>query len=381
MKIAILGAGLVGTALTRLLIKNEATERVAVIDQNGNALNELDQKVKSPKLRTHRIRINKEQAVSSVLNQYDCVISALPSQHNRKITELCISLRKNLVDLGAKDETLEYQLHFNDEARKNGVFIVPGCGMAPGLVNVATLQAMKSFDVVDDIRIYAAGLPVHPTPPFNYWHAFSVKWLIDEYANPTLLMENGEKKYVPSLSGVEKISFDALDNTQEFEAFHIAGQISSLVHHLEGKVKNLSFKTIRYPGHALIFQGLLAMGFGEKRIVDIQTNLTYRELTVRQLNKALPEESEDVVLIRIVVSGNKDGTDTQKTFELVKKYDEADQMSSLMYCTAIPATVAAQMIINGEVDQAGGVFNPEMLFPQERFLQLVADHGLKFEEK
>lgn len=378
MKVAVLGAGLVGTALAKLYAKEDIVDRIIVIDQNGNALNELDKKVDSPKLRTHRTKINKEQLLESVFSGVDVIVSALPSQFNRKITDLAVRLGINLIDLGAKDETLQFQYSFHEQARANNMWVIPGCGLAPGLVNIVAKHGFDEFDSVEDIKIYATALPVQPQPPFNYWQAFSVKGLIDEYANQTLLIQNGEKVYVDSLGGKELVTLDGLKEFGELEAFYMSGQITSLVNELEGKVKNLEFKAMRYPGHADIFRALFQMGFAEKRIIDVQTNLTYRQLIVRQLQKALPTETRDMVFFQVTISGIKAGKTCKMVYELKKDYDDEDDLSAIMYSTAMPAIIASMLVYEGKIDSPGGVYHPETILPKKEFIERLKEHNLSF---
>jgi len=86
--------------------------------------------------------------------------------------------------------------------------------------------------------------------------------------------------------------------------FNTSGGIGSLGETLKGKVKNLAYKTIRYPGHRDIMKTLLHdLGLRDRR--DLLKNV---------LENAVPATMQDVVLIFVTVSGIKDGQLMQETY-------------------------------------------------------------------
>jgi saccharopine dehydrogenase-like NADP-dependent oxidoreductase len=55
-----------------------------------------------------------------------------------------------------------------------------------------------------------------------------------------------------ALEGLERFSLDGVN----YEAFSTSGGIGSLCETLEGTVRNLNYKTVRYPGHRDMIQML-----------------------------------------------------------------------------------------------------------------------------
>ena len=88
-----------------------------------------------------------------------------------------------------------------------------------------------------------------------------------------------------------------------FEAFHTSGGVGTLCDTLLGKVRSLNYKTIRYRGH----RELIAFLLNDLRLND------RRALLKDILENAIPVTPQDVVLIFITVSGQKDGRLTQIT--------------------------------------------------------------------
>lgn len=376
MKIAILGAGAVGKALTQLYCDNPTVTAVNVIDQNGNALSELEQICQHQKLRTYRVNIERERSLLSLLKGFDCVISALPYEYNIKLTELAIETGINYIDFGGHDDVLEEQMKLSDMARSRELWVIPNSGLAPGLVNILAMHGFETFDQTNQIRIWSAGLPVNPVPPFNFQIAFSPASLINEYVNPSLIIEHGMLQKVPSLEGYETIRFDTRPDVGELEAFYVSGNINSLAKNLEGKVELLTYKTLRYPGHRDIIKALMDLGFGSGQIIDIRTNLTFRDLLIRQINKNLPSGDQDLVLVKVLIDGILDGEPASREYELIHDLTDDDNLSAMMACTTIPTVIISELIGEHQLDGNGGVCTPEMVVPKDEFLKRMREKGL-----
>jgi lysine 6-dehydrogenase len=377
MKIAIIGAGAVGTALTKLFCNDESTSSVILIDKNGSILNAISQKLEScSKLRTHRLGLENRIAIKTLIKGFDCFISALPHKNNFDLACLALESRINYIDFGADDEILEQQMGLHEKASTEGIWLVPNAGLAPGLLNILVARACELYNRTDRIYIRAAGLPKHPEPPLNYYLSFSVQGLLSEYLNPALIIENREARYVDSLGGYERLRFDNYQEVGELEAFYTSGQSASLVRHLEGQVDHLDFKTIRYIGHRDIMKAVFSLGLDQKKIIDVRTNLTYRELLVRQLQKNLPQTIEDIVLAKVIIEGEKDGRYLRTVYEIAHSFDEENTMSAQMACTAIPAVLIARQLTGKLLPAAGGARPPELVINKEQFLDDIAGMGI-----
>ncbi|HAC16157.1 MAG TPA: hypothetical protein DCE78_09485, partial [Bacteroidetes bacterium] len=203
MKIAVLGAGAAGTAITRFLSQEKNVTSIRVLDRNGNALDELESTAGNSKLRIHRVAIDKEMSVTALLNGVDCIISALPFKHNYKVASIALKAGIPYVDLGGDDDITTKQLKLDDQAREANIFMIPNSGFAPGLVNILAMHGFESYDSVDSIIIRAAALPKEPVPPLNYHLSFSPVGLVNEYLNKVTVIENGELIYMDALDGYE----------------------------------------------------------------------------------------------------------------------------------------------------------------------------------
>jgi lysine 6-dehydrogenase len=375
MKIAILGAGMVGAALTKLFCSNAKTQSVVVLDSNGTALEELEESINSPLLKTFKISIERESSIIGLLKGFDCLVSALPYKHNVQLTQLALKMEINYIDLGGRDGMFETQKALHNDAVLAQKWIIPNCGFAPGMINIMAMHGYEDFDTVDSIRIRAAGLPVNPIPPLNYQLGFSPVGLVEEYIEKPLIIHDGVATYVNALDGYETLSFRARPDLGEFESFYVSSRITTLARELEGKVNYLDYKTVRYKGHCDIFKSLFQLGFDSKQIIDIRASLTYRDLLIRQISRKLPSGGKDFVVGKVLVSGTRNGQTKLRDYELFHESDEPG-MSAIMAATAIPVVAMAEFITEGKLPGKGGVYTPEMIVPKTQFLERLVEKGL-----
>jgi Saccharopine dehydrogenase C-terminal domain len=103
------------------------------------------------------------------------------------------------------------------------------------------------------LKMRVGALPQYPSNALNYNLTWSTDGVINEYCEPCEAIVNGELREVPPLEAREEFALDGVT----YEAFNTSGGLGSLCETLKGKVDNLNYKTIRYPGHAAIMKALL----------------------------------------------------------------------------------------------------------------------------
>jgi saccharopine dehydrogenase-like NADP-dependent oxidoreductase len=78
----------------------------------------------------------------------------------------------------------------------------------------------------------------------NYNLTWSTDGVINEYFKPCEAIVNGVRREVPPLEESEELSLDGVT----YEALNTSGGLGTLCDTLEGNVRNLNYRTIRYPG-------------------------------------------------------------------------------------------------------------------------------------
>jgi len=382
MRITVLGAGSMGAPVVReLCARSDEVEQVQVCDTRPQALQRLHDRVDDDRhsLRSFQVDVRDTSVLSQIVQGSDCVISCVPSRFNPDLAKLCLDVGVHFCDLGGNDALVSRELALDEEAREKSVWIVPNCGLAPGLVNVLCLYGLDRLDRAETARLRVGDVPLHPEPPFNFRISWSAERILRDYTNPAQLIEDGQIVEAEALSRKEDIHFEEPFGTME--AFCTRGGLSTLTETLAGRVQTLDHKTIRWPGHAQQMRFVIGLGLAEERKIGVRTHLTYRDVLVRRLRGHLGGDYEDAVLMRVLLKGEQDGQPTTLVYEMVEQYDESAQQTATQRCTAIPTVVAALSLAREEAVSSGGADVPENVIPRDRFLEKVIDRGLSIQEE
>ncbi|MBO1913250.1 hypothetical protein J4G37_51630, partial [Microvirga sp. 3-52] len=130
-------------------------------------------------------------------------------------------------------------------------------------------------------------------------------------------------------------------------------------------VETLEYKTIRYKGHAEKFQLLVDLGLlsrDNKVTVDgkqVKVRDVMREQLAPQLRLG---DKSDAVLLRVLVSGEKDGLPVTYEYDLVTEKDTTQNVTAMARATANTMSIVAQMIGTGKISKRG-VYPPEKIVP------------------
>ena len=375
MKFLVLGSGSMGSALAFDLARSRNVEKVTLADADLLRAEQTAHKIGSPTVVPMDLDVTMIDRVVDAMKRHDCVIGAVSYRYNSILTKAAIAAGVHFCDLGGNDEVVRHQLSLDAEARKANVLIVPNCGLAPGMANVLAARGAEFFDSLDSVKLRVGGFPQHPRPPFNYQLVFSVEGLINEYSGTSTVIRNGKVTQVDTLTEIETMAFPEPPGT--LEAFHTSGGSSLLPAMFEGKVHQLDYKTLRYPGHCEKFKALLDLGFASNEPITIGSNLlTAKEFFFELLKRKLGSGGKDLVVLRIRISGRRGGRLQVLTFELIDFYDEIDNITAMMRTTSFPTSIIAQLIVKGIIT-ARGVVAPELCVPLDPFVTELADRNIR----
>jgi lysine 6-dehydrogenase len=377
MQLSVIGAGAIGSAIAMNLVGQEDVTSVRICDANARSLQRLASTIDNEKLHSFQVNARDVDALAPVIRGSQCVIAAVGYDQLPELARIAVRSGAHYCDLGGSDENVAAILPQAAPAREAGRWIVPGCGLAPGLVNVLCMLGIEQFDRVAGAFIRIGSLPVHPRAPFDFSLSWSARRILDDYTLPVRLIEDQEVRICEPMTGDESIEFD--EPFGQLEAFYTAGGLLRMPDELQGKVGSLNLKTIRWPGHADRIRFLLGLGFGESKSIDVRTHLTYRDLLLRRMKQRLAEPQEDVVLMRIVIQGEVGGQERTLRYEMVEGGDADLGLNAMRRCTSIPATVIACQLASG-MAPGGGAATPEFVISRASFLRELRNQGLNIRE-
>ncbi len=379
MKITVLGAGAIGSAVAYDLCHRASVARVQVCEARPSTLRAFEAQHRHQRLRTFEADARDASALEPILAGSDCVVSCVGAEHSARLAHLAVDLGAHFVDLGGPvaDAVADAAAWAEAAAlaERRSRWIVSGAGLAPGLVNLLVMRALDRLDAPRAVRVLVGDVPTHPREPFGYRLAHSAEKLVDDYTRPVPVLRDGAVAYCPPLSGVEAVHVDGLG---PMEAFY-AGGLDSLAEALAGRLDRLDAKTLRYPGHAEQMRFLLDLGFADRTSLDVRTHLTYRDVLLRRLRQRLGGAYEDAVAVRVEADGTAGDADGTLAYGFVDHYDAASGLSAMQRCTGFPAAAAALLLAERAVP-GGGVGPAEAVLPVEPMLALLAERGLVVDE-
>ncbi len=383
MKILVLGAGRMGLGAAFDLAHNSTgVERVTVADFDEGRARAVAETIGAGGERVWAARVDVADyaGVVALMRGHDACISCVPYVHNLALARAAIEARANFCDLGGNNAVVDAELALDAEARAAGIRIIPDCGLAPGMVSVLVAHGAARFERLDEVHIRVGGLPQNPKPPLDYQIVFSVEGLINEYVERARVIRDGHIIEVESMTEVESLDFPAPYG--RMEAFQTSGGTSTLPETFAGRVRELDYKTIRYPGHCERFKLLIDLGLADGVEVELDgARVSPRRLLGELLTRRLPADEPDLVFVRVEFRGQMEGTEAAQSlrYDIIDRYDERTGLSAMMRTTAFPASIIAQMMARGDITKTGAI-PQERCVPPARFVAELARRNIKISE-
>ncbi len=339
-RVLILGSGKIGRMIAKLLV-DSGDYRVRVGDVDPHSLDRL-QKLTNAEIEV--IDATRAGDLKTAMNGCDSVVSALSFHFNPLVAEVALEAGLNYFDLTEDIETARRVRHLSERAADGQIFM-PQCGLAPGFISIVANHLAGQFDELDAVRMRVGALPQFPSNRLKYNLTWSTDGLINEYCNPCEAIHEGRRIEVLALEGLEHFSLDGV----RYEAFNTSGGLGTLCETMEGRVRELNYRTIRYLGH----RDLVALLVNELRLSE------RREMLKNILEEALPVTFQDVVVIFCTVVGWRKGqlvqsSDARKIYSQKMKDEpwSAIQITTAAgLCAVLDLHVAGKLPVKGFVKQ------------------------------
>jgi len=362
MKVAVLGAGMVGSAIA---IDLSSRHHVTAFDVSNTNLDLL--KKRNPRIETQQADLRDYSSYPKLLSSFDIVVTAVPGFMGYKTLETSINCGKNIVDISFFPEDVLQQ---DQLAKERGVTVITDCGVAPGMSNFIIGRHNEEMKI-DALEIYVGGLPKVRKKPFQYKAPFSPADVIEEYTRPARLMENGHIIIRPALSEVEWIYFENLGTLEAFNTDGLRSLLYTMPH-----IKNQKEKTLRYPGHVDIIISLKESGFFNEAPIDVNgSKISPLKVTSQILFNEwkLGLEEEELTVMKVKLISRKD--DGSKTIEwnLLDFYDHDTKISSMARTTGYTCAAAVNLLAQNLFNEKG-VFPPELVGKHKACFDFVLDY-------
>jgi saccharopine dehydrogenase-like NADP-dependent oxidoreductase len=333
-EIAIVGCGKIGLVIADLLA-HSGDYQVTMIDSSAASIARLREQ---RDIKALQLDVSDTAALAAALQGRFAVLSAAPFHVTGHVANAAHLAGVHYLDL---TEDIANTRRVKQLAATARAALIPQCGLAPGFITIVGYELARHFEQLQDLRLRVGALPQYPSNALNYNLTWSTDGVINEYCEPCEEISGGVLRQAPPLEEREEFSLDGVT----YEAFNTSGGVGTLCETLAGRVQNLNYRTIRYPGHAAIMKALLTdLRLSERRGVlkDI-------------LEHALPATLQDVVIVFVTATGIKNGQLVQETYanKVYSQTVNGVPRSAIQITTAAGICGVLDLLAGGQLPQRG----------------------------
>lgn len=346
--VLVLGAGRIGVMAAQLLA-DSGDYVVTLADRSAAALAAFG----PPSLRRHTLALDSADpaALQAAAQGRFALLNALPFDCAVAAAQAARTAGVHYLDL---TEDVAATRRIRALAQDAPCAFVPQCGLAPGFVAIAAAALARRFERLDTLRLRVGALPLYPSNALGYNLTWSTEGLVNEYIQPCEAIVDGRRTEVAALDGLEHFALDGV----RYEAFNTSGGLGTLCETLAGQVRELDYRSIRYPGHHALMRVLLR-------------DLRLRErpaLLKELLEHAIPATQQDLVLVFVTATGWREGRLLQHSVvhKVPGRCSGSAPASAIQITTAGSACAVLDLLAQGRLPQQGFVCQEQV--PLDEFL-------------
>lgn len=333
LRVTIFGAGRLGTALAAMLAPRPEFS-VDVVDPSEDAIDRLAARELS--VTTRLVRHHAE--LSAVLANTDVTVATVPETARGQVVEAAARAGTHYLDFSPSCGPIREQLATLADTRT----VLSGCGVSPGFIDNVVHNLLKDFAPVSDLTIRVGSIPRFPANRLGYGQIWNIDGLIDEYTRPSAAIRDGQPVMLDPLGDYERIIIDGIP----YEGFTTAGGLEDLNWLAASGLRNVTFKTLRHPGHLDYMRFLL----------DDLALRSRRDMLKNLLLNGLPMVEDDVLLLAVTARGVRGNQIAEKT--VCHRFTPSRIAGPFNALTGVAAGYAATlllMVAKGEIAPHGFV--------------------------
>ena len=367
------GAGAVCKETTRDLAEYSKYDEIVVADFNLEAATSLVKDIGDQRLTPLFFDAEEYGSMLKLFPAFDVVINGLPWKYDLPVTKACVEVGVNGLDVSTEED----QWSYDAQAKDRDMVFIPGVGATPGITNAMAKRAADQLDEVDDIQInFAAFRCPAPAPGL----LITFLWEFHPKTESRVYYEDGEFIWVGPFEGLKIINFPGQIGEQEV----------CYIPHPETRTmpKTLGAKRVSvrgcFPPQAMrIGKVMLDWGLYSEEPVTIKGIETTPFDLMFDLLLLMPETKQTPLWaygLVVDVFGKRAGRDVKITLWSEHPPQEEWGGSAAYYKNiAIPLSIGAQMITDGQVS-ARGVVAPESALDPGLFFVELEKRGIRVEE-
>lgn len=319
-KVSIFGAGEIGTPLAVTLAQNKGFE-VQVLDRSEAALDRFRALHGEAE---NLVLVSHQDDIYRALKRQDIVVAAVPAASAVEVAQAAVKANAHYLDFLSPTAQIRETLEPLAKSRA----VLTGCGVSPGLITNVAYSLAERLAPVTDLTIRVGAIPRYPANRLGYGQIWNIDGLIDEYTKPCAALRGGQPASLMPLEEYGRIVIDGVT----YEEFVTSGGIEDLSVFAGLTQNNLTFKTIRYPGHLNYMQFLLDdLGLRHRR--DMLRSLLYN---------GLPIIEDDILILSVTARGTRGSQPIEST--VCHSFQPDKRRSTFNALNSVAAAYAASLI-------------------------------------
>ncbi|WML26347.1 saccharopine dehydrogenase C-terminal domain-containing protein [Neobacillus sp. OS1-33] len=301
--------------------------------------------------------------LGTVLSKGKVCINATNYIFNMDVMRAAAAVGVSVLDLGGLYKLTKEQLKLDQLMKDANILSIVGMGSDPGTSNIFSRYGVDLLDSAEEIHIRYGSSSSGVTFPF------AIDTIIDEATKNAVAVQEGTVLEIPPLADEELTFFHEDVGAQKTYSI-IHSELATLPDSFP-ELKTITYKDSWDPATIEKIKTLHSLGLLQTEPIEVLgENVSPRRQIVSLLQKLLVVKEEPIWgkdSLLVEVKGWKNGNKASVKLELLTDYQPKWKASATQYATAIPASIVAQMIINGEVTETG-VKPPETCIDPKTFL-------------
>lgn len=369
-KAIVLGAtGTIG----QIIVKDLVNSKVEVIaaDLEEEKLKQLRKQMDN-KIEVQAFNIKDKDKTVELLKQGNVCVNATNYIFNIDVMRAAAAAGVSVLDLGGLFNKTKEQLELDTEMKDADVLAITGIGSDPGASNVFSRYGVDHLDEADEINIRYGSTSSGVT------FSFAIDTYIGEFTQNALTVKDSELVEIPPLGEKEHTQFHDEIGTQETYSI-IHSELATFPDSFPD-VKRITYKDSWDSDTIEKLNVLNSFGLLDEESVKVKgEELIPRRQTIDMMQSVLAKKETPVWgtdALMVEVKGKKNDKEANIKLEVLTGYQPEWEASPTQYATAMPASIAAQMILNGEVTEKG-VKPPERCIDPDKFLEYLQEKNVK----
>ncbi len=436
-KVLVLGAGLICRPIIRYLLESGNVEVTQATRTAEKAAGMIGGHANGRAVSLDVTQSDAASRLDELVRNTDLAVSLLPYVHHATVAESCIRHRKNMLTTSYVSPAMR---SLEPRVKDAGIVVLNEAGLDPGIDHMSAMRVIHDVErrggKVTSFRSTTGALPAHDSSnnPFGYKFSWSPRGVLLASRNSAKWLENGLIVDVPGEKLFENYRLEDVPGAGTFENYPNRDSLPYKDVYGLKSAKTVYRGTYRMSGWCETLRSIVALNWLKDEPVQGFTGRTYRDMTahligvspvglaesvasklglpsyaaaVKRLewlglfsDEALPAGASDpltylnVLMLRklsmqpndrdMVVMNHEftaefPGGKSERITSTLLDYGIRGGHTSVARTVALPAAIAAKMILDGKI-KTPGVFIPVEPSIYEPILNELETLGIRFHE-